>query len=277
MPELPEVDAIAGVVKKYAKGNSIVNFEIVRWNGKYFNGPDGPLVGPKQCGGKWDVDDVFRLGKQVVIQIPLPPRSYPLYLIVHNAMTGYFDWEHEPWTFDYVEADRDPREDDVRVKVHFSDGKVLRFHDSRLFGSMKITSDLPETPAELVKTPHGMTGRPVMGLRRFYEGLQVRTPIKVRLMDQTFVGGIGNIYSVEALHAAGIHPSTRSNRLSPEEACVLHAALVWSVDHSIPQVRYDWLNVYRRTSCGTCGFPVKRYKLGGRATFVCESCQLNED
>jgi formamidopyrimidine-DNA glycosylase len=273
MPELPEVDAITGVVRKYARGNSIVDFEIVRWNGRYFDGPDGPLIGPKQCGGRWDVDDVFRLGKRIVFRI-LSPR--PLYLIAHNAMTGYFDWEHEPWTFDYVEADREPDRNDIRVKIRFGDGKVLQFHDVRLFGSMKVVSELPTAPPELLSTPNGMPSHPVMSPSEFYEGLKVKTPIKVRLMDQRFIGGIGNIYSVEALHAAGIHPSARSNRLSSEEARVLHAALIWSVDHSIPQVRYDWLNVYRRASCGTCGLPVKRYILCGRATFVCEGCQPND-
>jgi formamidopyrimidine-DNA glycosylase len=112
-----------------------------------------------------------------------------------------------------------------------------------------------------------------MTQKEFLEGLSVRTPIKVRLMDQSFVGGIGNIYSAEACHIAGIDPRHRSNSLTAKEAGVLQDALVWSVSNCIPQVRYDWLNVYRRASCGTCGRSVTRIKLGGRSTFFCDKCQ----
>lgn len=272
MPELPEVDAIAGVARKYAAGSMICKIEIIRWNGKYFASPNGPAIEPTRT-DPWLVSDVYRVGKQIAISIlPHWKPMNPVHLIVHNAMTGYFDWEHEPWTFDYVEGEREAGDTDVRVKFHFTDGNILRFHDARLFGSMSFNS-LPKTP-ELMTTPNGMPGRHVMSLEEFYQGLQSsRTPIKVRLMDQEFFGGIGNIYSAEALHVAGIHPSTPSRFLSPEEASVLHASLVWTVDHSIPQVRYDWLNVYRRTTCGTCDGPVKRIKLGGRATFFCPECQ----
>lgn len=265
MPELPEVDAIAGVARKYAVGNTITGIEIVRWNGKYFSAPDGPLMM-----GPWPVADVRRLGKQVVLSLSLPMRSY---VVVHNAMTGYFDWEHEPWTFDYVEGKREAEEFDVRVKFHFLDGKVLRFHDARLFGSMKLVGDLPSTAPELIATPNGYADRPIMTIREFWDGLRVKTPVKVRLMDQTFLVGIGNIYSSEACHVAGIDPCRPSNSLLPEEVSVLHASLVWVVDHCIPQVRYDWLNVYRRTSCGTCSNAVTREELGGRSTFYCEECQ----
>lgn len=272
MPELPEVDAIAGVANKYAAGNVLTDIQILRWNGKYFTTPDGPTLPPYTFGG-WSVIGVYRVGKQVAIALDLPAKPF---IFVHNAMTGYFDWEHEPWTFDYVEGEREATDSDVRVRLLFADGRVLRFHDARLFGSMRMGTekDISGLPPELMKTPSLLPNRPIMTLDEFYEGLQEsRAPIKVRLMDQGFLGGIGNIYSVEALHVAGIHPQVRSNQLSPEEASVLHASLRWSVDHSIPQVKYDWLNVYRRTTCRTCDSGVSKVKLGGRSTFFCPKCQ----
>jgi formamidopyrimidine-DNA glycosylase len=274
VPELPEVDAIAGVANKYAAGNAISVIQIDRWNGKYFTGPEGPTIGPHLTAAGWPVIGVYRVGKQVAIALDLPAKPF---ILVHNAMTGYFDWEHEPWTFDYVEGDREAGAGDVRVRFMLKDGRVLRFHDARLFGSMRMASEreISEMPPELMKTPNLMPNRPIMTLEEFYAGLQEsRSPIKVRLMDQMFLGGIGNIYSVEALHAAGIHPQVRSNQLLPEEASALHASLRWSVDHSIPQVKYDWLNVYRRTTCGTCGSGVSKVKLGGRSTFFCPKCQV---
>ncbi len=261
MPELPEVDAIAGVAKKYAVGSTLRAVEVVRQNGKYFR--DGLPTGGRV------VTTVERVGKYISISFDEGPS-----VILHNAMTGYLDWEHEPWTFDYVEADRESDESDVRVRFLFEDGKVLRFHDARLFGFMFL-SDLgaPVDSPELMRTPNMAPNLRIMSLIGFWRGLQTKTPVKVRLMDQSFLAGIGNIYSAEACHVAGIDPRRPSDSLIPEEVSVLHAALVWVVDHCIPQVRYDWLNVYRRTSCGTCENGVSRIKLGGRSTFFCKECQ----
>lgn len=256
------MDAIAGVARKYAAGNSIVQVEVIRWNGKYFATPGGPFFIRAI-----DVKEVHRVGKQVVFTLD---RGY---MVVHNAMTGYFDWEHEPWTFDYVEGKREATEGDVRVRFHFADGNVLRFHDARLFGKMTIQMELPETGPELMLTPNGMATRHIMTLDEFYTGLQVKKPVKARLMDQHFFSGIGNIYASEACHIAGIDPCVPSKSLTPAEVSVLHSSLRWVVDQCFPQVRYDWLNVYRRTSCGSCGDPIKRVKLAGRSTFFCPRCQ----
>lgn len=278
MPELPEVDAIAGVVRRHARGNSIVGIEVVRWNGRYFADPTGPrslCFDSQWTGEPVRVRDVTRVGKFVVMDLPHPdPSLWDSYIVVHNAMTGYFDWGHEPWTFDYVEGARVPGESDVRVRIRFADGLVLRFHDVRLFGSMSVCGELPQTGPELLETPNMRPGRPVIDLRQFAERvLRDRRPIKVLLMDQAFLAGIGNIYANEACHLAGVDPRQPANRVHPALIPVLLEALRCAVLHSIPQVTYSWLNVYRRSACGSCGRPVLRVELAGRATFICERCQ----
>ncbi len=269
MPELPEVDAIAGVVRRYAVGGSITNIEVLRWNGKYFTTPDGPLFGILKNGA--EVADVYRVGKYVAIAL-----TGGGYIVIHNAMTGYFDWEHEPWTFDYVEGKRKKETtSDIRVQFHFKDGKILRFHDSRLFGRMSLRKDLPQVGPELMQTPNGLVGRPIISSAEFYQGLQSSTKeIKVRLMDQDFISGIGNIYSNEACHRSGVKPTVLSNLIGLAESDSLYQSLRYVVDQCFPQVRYDWLKVYRRTSCGTCGNDVKRIEIKNRATFYCGVCQL---
>jgi len=275
VPELPEVDAIVGVVRRHAAGNTLVGMEMVRWNGKYFASPDGP------GGASWrrhplPVRDVCRVGKVVLFLIPYhdDPDGRCFYIRVHNAMTGYFDWEHEPWTFDYVEGARSATDSDVRVRFLFEDGRVLRFHDARLFGRMEMSGMLPDVGPELMQTPNMLPGRPVLTSREFAEGLlSERRPVKSVLMDQSFVAGIGNIYANEACHLAGIDPRQAANQLHPGLIPVLHEALRCAVLHSIPQVTYHWLSVYRRSACGTCGGPVVRTELEGRATFHCERCQ----
>lgn len=263
MPELPEVDAIVGVARRHSVGNTLSSVEVVRQNGKYFEKDKLPRPGAKVSG-------VFRVGKYVSIDFEGDDPS----IVAHNAMTGYFDWEHEPWTFDYVEGDRESIEDDVRVRFTFADGKVLRFHDTRLFGFMFL-SDLgaPLHGPELLTTPHMSPKLRIITLEEFWKGMQVKTPVKVHLMDQDFVSGIGNIYSSESCHAAGVDPRVPSNSLSPDEVAVLHASILWTLGNCIPQVRYDWLKVYRQASCGTCGDGVTRIKLGGRSTFFCPKCQ----
>lgn len=271
IPELPEVEAITGVARRHAAGNNLTGIEIIRWNGKYFNSPSGPLF-PNRG---WDVSDVCRIGKHIVFRLPHPdPSLWESYLIVHNAMSGYFDWEHEPWTFDYVEGPRDPSGSDVRVRLLFGDGKVLRFHDSRLFGRMRISGELPITGPELLQTAHAFPGLPVITLPQFAARIRAtRRPIKSLLMDQSFVAGIGNIYANEACHLAAINPHLPAHLVPPATIPNLLEALRCAVLHSIPQVRYQWLNVYRRSVCGSCGRPVVRTEIDKRATFHCERCQ----
>lgn len=269
MPELPEVDWITGVVKRHAIDNVLSSIDVVRANKHYFGleRPGNALV------GSVGIRDVFRVGKHVVIDV-----SYPLapseYLVVHNAMTGYFDWEHEPQTFDYVEGARASTETSVRVRLHFEDGKVLRFHDTRLFGRMGWTLQLPTTGPELMETPHMMSGRPVITHRQFRAALSASTkPVKHILMDQSVVAGIGNIYSSEACHVAGVDPLWPANLVPTPQVPLLLEALRGVVSHSIPKVDYSWLNVYRRDSCGSCARPIVREVVEGRATFSCRFCQ----
>ncbi len=267
MPELPEVDAITGVARQFAVGNAIIGIDVVRWNGKYFSTQNGPI--PGAIGPGLDVKDVYRVGKYVVFDL------HHGKIVVHNAMTGYFDWEHQPWTFDYVEGKRKSTEHDVRVKFNFKDGKVLRFHDSRLFGRMELRKDVPKVGPELMHTPNGFVGRPIITEDEFYAGLQASAKeVKARLMDQDFFSGIGNIYANEACHRAGIKPNVASNVIGRLESDSLLQALRDVVGSCFPQVRYDWLKVYRRTSCGTCGNQVKRTDIKKRATFYCGVCQL---
>lgn len=280
MPELPEVEAITAVARKHAAGNSLMDIDIVRWNGKYFHSPSGPsalFLGPKWNPTPVPVGDVRRVGKHVVFTLPHPeyPERWPdAYLIVHNAMSGYFDWEHEPWTFDYVEGARRSTDSDVRVRFMFMDGKVIRFHDSRLFGSMRISGELPKSGPELLQTANAFPGLPVITLPQFAGRIWTdRRPVKEVLMDQSFVAGLGNIYANEACHLAALNPHTPANQVAPAIIPSLLEATRCAVLHSIPKVTYQWLNVYRRSACGSCKGPITRSEIAKRATFHCERCQ----
>lgn len=267
MPELPEVDAIAGVIREHAVGRSIVRIDVLRGNGKYLGVKKQEMKTFTMDPRSDHICDVFRSGKVVCFKL------LGRYLIVHNAMTGYFDWEHHPWTFDYVEGKRTSTEQDVRVKIFMDDGTVLRFHDARLFGSMKFSRTPPPTPPELVATPNGDPSAKFMTQDEFFSLLDRNKPIKSRLMDQAAFGGVGNIYASEACHLAGINPSVSSASLSRSVSDSLFSSLQSVFYSSIPSVRYDWLKVYRRQQCGTCQTKICRIKLSGRSTFFCPRCQ----
>jgi formamidopyrimidine-DNA glycosylase len=213
---------------------------------------------------------VYRRGKHVLFEL-----DCGVWIDCHNAMTGYWDYEDEPWSFDYVEGPRTPGAH-VRVKMLLSNGRTLRFNDARLFGRLRMveSDSLPRLGPELMETPCGPAGAPVMTSEQFAGWMLFDPrPVKSALMDQDCLAGIGNIYSNEACHLAGVDPRRPANQVYPGLIPVLHEALRCAVLHCIPQVTYSWLNVYRRSSCGTCGGRVKRIELGGRATFLCERCQ----
>lgn len=263
MPELPEVDAITGIVARHSIGQVIEEALIAREpaNSKYFGGkpPIGRII-----------QRVYRRGKHVLFEL-----SGGLWIDCHNAMTGYWDYEDEPWAFDYVEAERSTWSH-TRMRMRLSNGKVLRFNDARLFGRLRIVDSdgLPRLGPELMTTPHGPAGVPVISLAQFAAWiLSEHRPVKDALMDQGRLAGIGNIYSNEGCHLAGIDPHISGKDIRPVQIPLLLEALRCVVSHSIPKIQYQWRKVYRRDLCGSCGSSVFRTEIAKRATFMCNNCQ----
>ncbi len=118
-----------------------------------------------------------------------------------------------------------------------------------------------------------------------------RRMIKPLLLDQTFLTGLGNIYTDEALHRAGIHPERRAADLDTREAGTLYRAIRevlaegvafrgTSVQHYVDGAgrrgRFqEILRVYgkRGVPCPACGAPIEHIRCGGRGTHYCPNCQ----
>ncbi|MBV8363343.1 MAG: DNA-formamidopyrimidine glycosylase, partial [Candidatus Eremiobacteraeota bacterium] len=118
-----------------------------------------------------------------------------------------------------------------------------------------------------------------------------RVPVKVFLLDQRRIAGVGNIYACEALWEARIRPTTRANALSKPAVRRLHTALIDVLNRAIEMrgtsvddyVDADGLrggfqnelSVYGRhgESCARCGRPLVRTVLGQRGTWWCRRCQ----
>lgn len=269
MPELPEVETIARGL-----GNAIVGktIDVVKVRlGRVVEPPSARL---KRALPGERVQAVGRRGKHVVIGLA-SGRS----LLVHLRMTGRL----------IVQPPKTPRvEAYTNVALTFTDGSRLCFADVRTLGRMRLVG--PEDP-----WASGIGLEPLSGeftYERFSVMLCGRTtPIKVFLLDQRRIAGIGNIYACEALWEARVHPSCPAGSLSAPKRRRLHAAIGDVLRHAI-EMRgtsvddyvdaeglrggfQNVLSVYGRAGqpCCRCGRPIVRTVLGQRGTWSCRACQ----
>ncbi|MGH2865156.1 MAG: zinc finger domain-containing protein, partial [Solirubrobacteraceae bacterium] len=116
-------------------------------------------------------------------------------------------------------------------------------------------------------------------------------PIKAFLLDQRRIAGVGNIYADEALFRAGVHPRRPAGRLTREQYAKLRASVIAALSAgidargaSIEDFRHvdgvrgsfqDQFLVHKRAGepCGVCGTTIVKLVVGGRGTYVCETCQ----
>jgi formamidopyrimidine-DNA glycosylase len=146
-------------------------------------------------------------------------------------------------------------------------------------------------------------GFTVAGLVRALHGS--RQPIKVKLLDQSLVAGIGNIYASEALFRARLAPTLPARDLTPAQAARLWRAIRAVLREAIkcgttvplnyagtgardglfyfgrapgaPDYYEERLRVYDRAGrpCVTCGTPIKRQVQAARSTYYCPHCQAD--
>ena len=104
-------------------------------------------------------------------------------------------------------------------------------------------------------------------------------PVKVALLDQKLVAGVGNIYASESLWRARINPRRRADRLRPEEMRALERGIVTSLRKAIrygPRIfEVQQFAVYERAGepCRRCGTAIRRTMQAQRSTYCCPLCQ----
>jgi formamidopyrimidine-DNA glycosylase len=278
MPELPEVEVHARRLARWTGGLEVAavrvaDFAAVRTRMSTTTAdahPDGEralrgLVGAVSA-GTWRVGK--RLGWRFGAAAPQ--------LLVHLGMTGR--WVRRP------QAEEPPRWG--RIGLVFGDTAVW-FVDTRRFGCV-----VPLTPDQLDDAMTRDLGpdalvplAPEALAARF---AKTRSPIKVALMDQARLAGLGNIHAAEALWRARVHPATRADQVTAEGwsalAAVIPAWLAQVVrdEDGDDDVVYmtdggadNPFAVYARAdqACIRCGSAIDRAVLGGRSTFWCPTCQ----
>lgn len=269
MPELPEVETIARGLANAVVGKTIDSVTVLR--------PKVVLPEPNRFARDLSgqrIDAVGRRGKHVVLSLASGRQ-----LVVHLRMTGRLIVQR---------AEAAAPERYSNVLLGFRDGTRLCFADVRQFGRMRLVG--PEEPwaAEVGIEP--LSGD--FSLDRFSSLLDGRTtPVKVFLLDQRRIAGIGNIYACEALWDARIDPRKPAGSLSRERRRRLHDAIRTvlaravemrgtSVDDYVDAEGLkggfqNQLNVYGRdgSGCVRCGRPIVRTVLVQRGTWWCRNCQ----
>jgi len=267
MPELPEVETIARDLAPQITGRTIVRMRHDRTPPVFdeHSLPAALLVGRS-------IEHVGRAGKFLVITL-----DDDLRLAVHLRMTGnlLFSKDGRP-------VDR------TRAVIEFDNATRLVFADVRKFGRMRVFRGEARTTLGIGVDPLASELDDAM-LRDLTRGRT--TPVKVWLLDQKRLAGVGNIYACESLYAAGIRPKKPVGKLSRAQRYRLLASLRRvlrkaiqhrgsSVDDYVDAGGKEGefqkhLKVYGRAGlpCRRCGAPIRRIVLGQRGTFYCPVCQ----
>lgn len=285
MPELPEVETMRRGIAALS-GARIVAARFPRGTCRPLAIAPAPAQIEAWLPGK-KVVSIARYGKRVAIEVGTGGMD-PHWLVIEPRMTGLL-LVAEP-----------PTPQHVRMELEIATGKSsaagslrkLLFWDQRGLGTIRLLDaaglDRACGPAKL-----GPDGLVVSGDDLAERLGGSRRGVKVALLDQKAVAGIGNIYAAEILHRAAIDPRTPCDRLSgaawEEVARAAREILASAVAHegsSIGDELYrtadnrkgGFQKLHRvyglaGTPCTTCGHPIERIVQAQRSTFFCATCQ----
>ena len=275
MPELPEVESVRRSLAPALEGARIVS-AVVR-HPRLARRNERPIDVEHRLKDR-RIERMDRTGKFLLAAV-----EGDLTWVTHLGMSGRIELA-EPG---------DPEQPHTHVVIRTDREQEMRMVDPRTFGFVAVY-----TPEELAGSTMANLGRDALNdLPRspvWASYLSGRTaPIKSLLLDQRFVAGLGNIYTDEVLHRAGIRPDRPAGTMTIEEikrlrSCVrpvLLAGLRYggtSLDdlaYLLPDGRageyLHRLRAYGREGlpCQRDGTPMERSVIGGRSSFWCPQCQ----
>jgi formamidopyrimidine-DNA glycosylase len=313
MPELPEVQTTVNGLRSHTIGLKIVDVWS-DYNSPYFKGSDNikdrkyfawfkkQIIGRK-------IVSVSRRAKNILIHTSLTRDGAPdeKIILVHMKMTGHLLYgkyhfnkskKKDPWEPISPESLKDPFNKRVHFVISFDNKKHLALSDTRKFAKVTLID------AKLIHESehlHAIGPEPLeksFNLSKFIEriSLQPNKPIKLVLMDQSTIAGIGNIYADESLWRAGIHPLSKVSAVKKPALKKLFEAIKSTLSKGIDfggDSMSDYRNIlgekgsfqeqhraYQRTGekCSKkgCGGKIIRIVVGGRGTHLCDKHQKNK-
>ena len=271
MPELPEVETIVRGLADALPGARIERVEVLKPD--LVDGEPPEWFAAALAGRT--IERVTRRAKNIVMEIGEGDR-----LLVNLGMTGRL----------YLPKPGDPPSTHPGVRFHLDGSRELLYHDVRRFGRLwRLTDEQYRAWDEKLGMEPLSDGFTARWLREATK--RSRVAVKVWLMDQARVVGVGNIYASEALFRARVSPRKPAEKLTAKEVERLRDAVRAVLRESIemrgttfldyrdasgePGEFVGRLRVYDREGepCVECGGTVQRIVQGGRSTFFCPKCQ----
>jgi formamidopyrimidine-DNA glycosylase len=265
MPELPEVETIIRSLRPALLGKNILSSDLL-WNRTLVS--PSPAMFQRRIRGQ-QIQDIFRRAKFIHVKLSIAN------LIIHLRMSG---------DLLVILGGYQPARHD-RLILKMTDDTTLVFSDPRKFGRVWLVDDPSEIFRNLGPEPLSDEFTPAW----LHGALHAQhRQLKPLLLDQSFLAGLGNIYTDEALHMARLHPITPSDSVTMEEAEILWMAIRAVLEEGIRRngASIDWVyrggdfqnhfRVYGRQGepCPVCGTKIERIVVGQRGTHFCPACQV---
>jgi formamidopyrimidine-DNA glycosylase len=262
MPELPEVETIVCQLRPRLQERRILSFESL-WEKKAL--PSSRILRQALVGKK--IVTVSRRAKYLLFRL----EDNTLF-VIHLGMTGR------------LYLGKNPRCSYVRAWFGLDRGLRLYFCDARKFGRIQLLDRYQDLDARLGVEPLSCDFTP--GLLHALLKKHSRS-LKLVLLDQGVIAGLGNIYTDEALFWAKLSPRMPSCQITQEQARRLCLAIRKVLREGIRcnGTSFDWvyqggemqqrLRVYQRQGdpCRRCGRTIEYFKMAGRGTHICPCCQ----
>ncbi len=278
MPELPEVETVMGGMRHSICNKLIDRVQVKRRDLRIPVNDDFA----QRLTGKV-IKSLKRRGKYIIME--LEPDN--LHIILHLGMSGRIRIFESSNNKDY-----EPRKHD-HIIIRLKDGTIFAFEDPRRFGLMYIASekDWRKEKPFISMGPEPLENWNAQDLLTKLKNKKAN--IKISLLDQRVVVGLGNIYVCEALYYAGISPLRSANTINEDEAErivkiskeILEKAIkaggstLKDYQHTDGSLGYFQHNfaVYDKENkdCPkpSCKAKIKRITQGGRSSFYCPKCQ----
>jgi len=261
LPELPEVETVVRSIRPHILGRRILAAHLT----SRFVTRSNFKETAAQLRGR-TIKAIERHGKHILASLD---RGF---LHIHLGMTGQLRWNGKPGTH-------------TRAILELDRGTLI-YDDIRQFGRVDYYDDVPRSVARLGPDPL------TLSFDEFHKRLAGhRSTIKPLLLNQAFLGGLGNIYTDEVLFAARIHPRTQTERISRKRSAQLFEAiqrvLTTAIDHRGSSIsdyvdgageRGAFQNLHRvygkaGEPCPRCGTAIRRVVVAQRGTHFCPRCQ----
>lgn len=263
MPELPEVETICRQLNKVLSGQRI----------KSLQGSTLKVEGKKIVGVKWKA-------KMIIMEL-----SGGVSLLIHLKMTGQLVYDES-----VKRKTKSEKQKYTRAIIYLDKGK-LYFNDLRRFGWIKIMQN-EKLKAQIKKLPPDVIDKEFS--EKYLEKILKSSgrAVKLVLMDQSKMGGVGNIYANESLYCAGIDPRRPANTCGLQvrnlQGCIKkvinqgikYGGSTASDENFVnalgsPGKYQQYFLVYEQEGkkCPRCKQKIIKVKLGGRSTYYCPGCQ----